>query len=97
MVMSGNFLSGPVVKTLPSNAGGAAKIPHASQAPKIGYKQQELYCNKLNKDFKKMKNGDICRIQLSPCLQFPQYRIISFILYSSSSSFTEHLLYIRSW
>ena len=53
MVMSWNFLSGPVVKTLPSNAGGAAKIPHASQAPKIGYKQQELYCNKFNKDLKK--------------------------------------------
>ena len=55
MVMSGNFPSGPVVKTPLSNAGGAAKIPHASQAQKSGYKHQELYCNKFNKDFKKRK------------------------------------------
>ena len=53
--MSGNFPSGPVVKTPPSNAGGAAKIPHASQAQKSGHKHQELYCNKFNKDFKKRK------------------------------------------
>ena len=44
----------------PSNAGGAgsipgrgAKIPHASQ-PKNQNIKQKQYCNKFNKDFKKM-------------------------------------------
>ena len=50
-----------MVKTSPSNAGGAgsipgqrAKIPHASQ-PKnqnIKKKNQKQYCNEFNKDFK---------------------------------------------
>ena len=49
---------GPVVKTLPSNTGGAsstpgqgAKIPHTSR-PKNKTIKQKQYCNKLNKDFK---------------------------------------------
>ena len=47
-----------MVKTLPSNAGGAgsipgwgAKIPQASR-PKKQNKKQKQYCNKFNKDFK---------------------------------------------
>ena len=53
-----DFPGGPVVKTLPSNAGGAgsipgqgAKIPHASW-PKNQNIKQKQYCNKFNKDFK---------------------------------------------
>ena len=49
-----------MVKTSPSNAGGAgsipgrgAKIPHASRPKKQNIKQKQ-YCNKFNKDFKKM-------------------------------------------
>ena len=49
---------GPVVKTLPSNTGGAsaipgqgAKIPHTSR-PKNKTIKQKQYCDKLNKDFK---------------------------------------------
>ena len=52
------FPGGPVVKTLPSNAGGegsipgrGAKIPRASQ-PKNQNLKQKQYCNKFNKDFK---------------------------------------------
>ena len=55
-----DFPGGPVVKTLPSNAGGAGsipgrgtKIPHASQ-PKNQSIKQKQYCNKFNKDFKKI-------------------------------------------
>ena len=51
---------GPVVKTLPSDAGGAgsipgrgAKIPHASRPEKTKQNiKQKQYCNKINKDFK---------------------------------------------
>ena len=53
-----DFPGGPVVKTSPSNAGGAglipgqeAKIPYASQ-PKNQNIKQKQYCNKFNKDFK---------------------------------------------
>ena len=53
-----DFPGGPVVKTLPSNAGGAglipgwgAKIPRASW-PKNQNIKQKQYCNKFNKDFK---------------------------------------------
>ena len=49
---------GPVVKTLPSHAGGVgsrpgwgAKIAYASQ-PKNQNLKQKQYCNKFNKDFK---------------------------------------------
>ena len=55
---NGDFSGGPVVKTSPSNAGGAgstpgrgAKIPHAFQ-PKNQNIKQKQYCNKFNKDFK---------------------------------------------
>ena len=51
-----DFPGGPVVKTSPSNAGGAgsipgprAKIPRASQ-PKNQNIKQKQYCNKFNKD-----------------------------------------------
>ena len=52
-----DFSGGSVVKTSPSNAGGAglipgqeAKIPHASE-PKNQKIKQKQYCNKFNKDF----------------------------------------------
>ena len=55
---SRDFPGGPVVKTSPSNAGGAgsipgwgAKIPHALRPKKQNTKQKQ-YCNKVNKDFK---------------------------------------------
>ena len=55
-----DFPGGPVVKTSPSNAGGAssipgrgAKIPHATQPKHQNIKKkQKQYCNKFNKDFK---------------------------------------------
>ena len=53
-----DFPGGPVVKTSPSNAGGAgsipgrgAKIPHASRPKNQNIKQRQ-YCNKFNTDFK---------------------------------------------
>ena len=56
---SRDFPGGPVVKTLPSNAGGAgsipgqgAKIPHTLW-PKNQNIKQKQFCNKFNKDFKK--------------------------------------------
>ena len=52
-----NFLGDPVVKTLPSNAGGVgsipgwgAKIPHALWLKKPEHKQWKS-CNKFSKDF----------------------------------------------
>ena len=49
-----------MVKTLPSNAGGAdlipdqeAKIPHASWQTKNQNTKQKQYCNKFNKDLNK--------------------------------------------
>ena len=57
-----DFLGSPVVKTLPSNAGGVgsipgwgAKVPHAS-GPKNQNIKQKQDCNKFNKDF---KNGPL--------------------------------------
>ena len=54
-----------MVKTGPSNAGGAglipgwgAKIPHASR-PKNQNIKQKQYCNKLNKDLKKKEMAHI--------------------------------------
>ena len=55
-----DFPGGPVVKTLPSNAGGmdsildqGAEIPHASQPKNQNIKKKlKQYCNKFNKDFK---------------------------------------------
>ena len=53
-----DFIDGPVVKTLPFNAGGlglipgwGAKSPHASR-PKNHNIKQKQYCNKFHKDFK---------------------------------------------
>ena len=55
---SGDFPGSPVVRTSPSNAGGAGlipgqgvKIPHASR-PKNQNMKRKKYCNKFNKDFK---------------------------------------------
>ena len=52
-----DFPGGPVVRTLPSSAGGAgsipgrgAKIPHALR-PKDQNIEQKRCCNKFNKDF----------------------------------------------
>ena len=53
-----DFPGGPVVKTLPSNVGGAglipgqgAKMPHAvAETPK--HKNKKQYCNKFNTGFK---------------------------------------------
>ena len=57
-----DFPGGPVVETLPSNAGGVGlipgrgtKIPHAS-GPKNQNIKQKQYCNKFNKDFKNGTN-----------------------------------------
>ena len=54
----GDFPGGPVVKTLPSNAGGAglipgqgAKIPHALWPKHQNIKQKQC-CNKFNRNFK---------------------------------------------
>ena len=56
--MKRNFPGSPVVKTLPSDAGGVgsisgrgAKIPHALWPKNLKVKQKQ-YCNKFNKDFK---------------------------------------------
>ena len=55
-----DFPEGPVVKSSPSNAGGAssipgrgAKIPHASRPKNQNIKQRQ-YCNKFSED---LKNG----------------------------------------
>ena len=57
--VSRNVPGGPVVKTLPSNAGGAnlipgqeAKIPHASWLKNQNTKQKQ-YCNTFSKDLNK--------------------------------------------
>ena len=54
----GDFLGSPVVKTSPSNTGGAgsipgrvATIPRASQPKNQNIKQKQC-CNKFSKDFK---------------------------------------------
>ena len=61
--ISRDFPGGPVVKTLPSSAGGVGSIPGqevkipqdptglVAKNPKI-YNRQKQYCNKLNKQFK---------------------------------------------
>ena len=56
-----------MVKTSPSNAGGAGsipghdiKIPHVSQ-PKIQNINQKQYCNKFNKDFKDGPHQKNCK------------------------------------
>ena len=51
---------GPVVRTLPSNAGGTSSIPGGGakiQHPLMSKNQniqQKQYCNKFNKNFKKL-------------------------------------------
>ena len=56
-ISTGYFPGGPVVRTLPSNAGDGgsipgwgAKIPHVPWPKNQNIKQKE-YCNKFNKDF----------------------------------------------
>ena len=58
-----DFPGSPMVKTLPSNAGGVglipgwgAKIPQASLPRKQNIKQEQ-YCNKFNKDFRKLSTS----------------------------------------
>ena len=58
MTRQGNFPGGPVVETLPSNAGGVGLIPgyvakiSSALQPKNQSIKQEQHCNKFNKDFK---------------------------------------------
>ena len=53
----GDFPGTPVVKTLPSSAGGAGSIPGreaeipCALEPKNQNIKQKQYCNKFNKDF----------------------------------------------
>ena len=77
-VCSRDFPNGPVVKTSPSNAGGAGSIPgwgaeiaHASW-PKNQSIKQEQYCNKFNKDFKKMVHVKKIFKKKKKCAQAPQ-------------------------
>ena len=84
-----DFPGSPVVKTSPSNAGGAgsipsqgAKIPHAS-GPKNQNIKQKQYCNKFNKDF---KNGPYQKKKKKTIsntfLIYETCRIISALLFS---------------
>ena len=57
-ITSRDFLGGPVVKTLPSDAGCAgltpgqrARILHASQPRPKDKTKQKQYCNKFSKEF----------------------------------------------
>ena len=66
-----DFPGSPVVKTSPSNAGGAgllpgwgAKIPHALGAKNQNIKQKQ-YCNKFNKDFKNGPHQKIFKKKIS--------------------------------
>ena len=58
MKRQGNFPGGPVVETLPSNAGGVGLIPgyvakiSSALQPKNQSIKQEQHCNKFDKDFK---------------------------------------------
>ena len=53
----GDFPGGPVIKSLPSNAGGAGSIPgrgakiSLASGPKNQNIKHKQYCNKFNKDF----------------------------------------------
>ena len=56
-----DFPGGPMVKTSPCNAEGAGsvpgqgtKIPHDWRSKKLKHYKQNKYCNKFNKDFKKI-------------------------------------------
>ena len=70
-----DFPGSLVVKTSPSNAGGASlipgqgtKIPHASW-PKYQNVKQKRYCNKFSKNLKKKKRHKslhLCSVQTSP-------------------------------
>ena len=75
----GDFPGDPLVKTSPSNAGGACsipgrgtKIPHAL-GPKNQNIKQKQYCNKFNEDFKndthpppKKKKRDTDHVRVHP-------------------------------
>ena len=58
MQLHWDFPRGPLVKTLPFNAGGAGSIPawkarsHLACGQKKQSIKQKQYCNKLNEDFK---------------------------------------------
>ena len=75
-----DFPGGPVVQTLPSNAGGVtsipgqrAKIPHASW-PKKQNTEQKQYCNKFNKNFKMGENPPWNF--LSPASHSPEAKLV---------------------
>ena len=66
-----DFPGSLVVKTSPSNAGGASlipgqgtKIPHASW-PKYQNVKQKRYCNKFSKNLKKKKDTSHCTCAVS--------------------------------
>ena len=55
MKRQGNVPGGPVVESLPSNAGSiTGRDPTCLMAKKQNIKQQKQYCNKFSKDFKKL-------------------------------------------
>ena len=75
-----DFPGGPVVKTLPSNAGGVdsipgwgADIPHTSGPKKQNIKQKQ-YCNKFNKDFPHQKKKAYAFGPYNPNLGILTYR-----------------------
>ena len=79
-----------MVKTSPSNAGGAvlipvqgAKIPHASWPENQNIKQKQ-HCNKFNKDFKNGPHQKNLKKKVleGPTLTPPQFQILC--LYSST-------------
>ena len=68
-----DFPGGPVVKTPPSNAGGAglipswgAKVPHALW-PKNQNIKQKQYCNKFKKDLKNGPHQTKTKTKTKPC------------------------------
>ena len=91
-----DFPGGPVVGTLPSNAGSeglnpgrGAKISHASR-PKNQNVNQKQYCNKFNKDFKKLvhikKKKTLKKKSVLRCLpRGKQTKNVSFIIGCKSS------------
>ena len=90
-----DFPGRPVVKTLPSNAGGAGsipgwgvKIPHASW-PKTQSIKQKQYCNKFNKDFIKWTTSKKNLFKKKHPLEFPLvlvhwWQILSIFLYENT-------------
>ena len=54
-------LDSPVVKTLPSNAGGMGSIPSSGRSPGVGNGNPHCHsCLKNPKDLRSASAGDIC-------------------------------------